>query len=98
MKNAENISAFQGNGVEGFIQLVGKHVEPGTIELIKRSPTSCNLGQAFRAARENVNIPCSAAARLFPRGSRERLALLEYGKANVRFAEDPEDKCNAKRG
>ncbi|MBP1747997.1 MAG: hypothetical protein H6Q52_536 [Deltaproteobacteria bacterium] len=90
----ENIRSFQDKGVEGYIRLVGPHLEAGMIELIKRSPTPDHLGNAFRTAREKVNIPCSVAARLFPRGSRERLVLLEYGKAKVRFAENPEGHCN----
>jgi len=53
------------------------------------------LGDAFNTAREKVNIPCSVAARLFPKGFRERLVLLEYGKTKVViFAKDPEDPCN----
>lgn len=86
----ENVRVPRQNGVEGFILLVGQHLDPGTIELVTRSPTPRNLENAFRAARERVNIPCSVAARLFPKRSKERLALLEYGKANVKFAEDPQ--------
>ncbi len=86
----ENVRSIQQNGVEGFIRLIGQHLDPGTMELVRRSPTPRNLENAFRAAREKVNIPCSVAARLFPRRSKERLALLEYGKAKVRFAEDPQ--------
>lgn len=92
----ESIRPFQGNGVEGFVRLVGQHLDPGMVELVKRSPTPRHLVNAFAAAREKVNIPCSVAARLFPRGSQERLAVLEYGKAKVTFAEGPEERsCNA---
>ncbi len=73
-------------GIEGFIGVVGAHLDPGMITLIEKYPTADNLGHAFRMAREEVNIPCSIAARMFPEGSGERLAILEYGKAKVRFA------------
>ncbi|MBP1749957.1 MAG: hypothetical protein H6Q52_2496 [Deltaproteobacteria bacterium] len=87
-----------GRGTEGFIRLVREHVDPGMIELIRNSPTPHNLANAFRAARENVNIPCSTAARLFPRNAAERMAILEYGKERVRFAGYPEDAVSGTKG
>jgi len=87
----------RGQGVEGFIRLVREHVDPGVIELVRNSPRPHNLADAFRAAREKVNIPCSTAARLFPRNSAERMAILEYGKERVRFAEYPDDTLSGKK-
>jgi hypothetical protein len=85
-----------GRGTEGFTRLVREHVGPDVI--IRNSPTPHNLANAFRAARENVNIPCSTAARLFPRNSAERMAILEYGKERVRFAEYPDDTLSGTKG
>lgn len=73
-------------GIGGFIGVVGAHLDPGMITLLEKYPTADNLRHAFRMAREKVNIPCSIAARMFPEGSKERLAILEYGKTKVRFA------------
>jgi hypothetical protein len=73
-------------GIEGFVRLLEDHLGPGMVTLIQKYPGPDNLGHAFSMAREKANIPCSLAARLFPKGSKERLAILEYGKAKVTFA------------
>ena len=89
-RTREDVRRFGQKGVDGFIRLVGGHLDPATIACVERCPTPENLGNVFRVVRENVNVPCSVVARLFPRGSLERLALLEYGKAKVKFAHNPE--------
>lgn len=89
-RTREDVRRFGQKGVRGFIHLVGGHLDPGAIARIERCPTAENLGNAFMVVREKVNVPCSVVARLFPRGSEERLALLEYGKAKVKFAYNPD--------
>jgi hypothetical protein len=84
-----DVGRLEQKGVDGFIRLVGGHLDPETIALVERCPTPGNLGHAFSIVREKVNVPCSVVARLFPRGSEERLVLLEYGKAKVKFAQNP---------
>jgi len=84
----ENVRLSERAGVEGFIRIVGRYIDPGMAARLKESPTSENLADAFRVARDRVNIPCSTVARLFPKGTPERMALLEYGKVHVRFAVD----------
>lgn len=86
--NRENVRLSERAGVEGFLRIVGRYIDPGMAARLKESPTSENLADAFRAARDRVNIPCSTVARLFPKGTPERTALLEYGKVQVRFAVD----------
>ncbi len=83
----ENFRVPERAGVEGFLRIVGRHLDPDMAERVRKSPVPENLGDAFRAARDRVNIPCSTVARLFPKGTPERLALLEYGKTGVAFAE-----------
>lgn len=82
----ENVRVPERAGVEGFIRIVGRHLEPGMAERVRRSPTPENLGDAFRAARDRANIPCSTVARLFPKDAPERLVLLGYGKTGITFA------------
>lgn len=85
-----DIRSLRKRGVEGFIRLVGQHLSPDSAESVKRSPDPENLARAFEEVREKVNIPCSVVARLFPRNSKERMALLAYGKSRVTFAEAPQ--------
>ncbi len=87
----ENIHPFQQKGIEGFVRLVGTYLGPDMVRQVRKSPTPQNLADAFHAVRERTNIPCSVAARLFPRETKERMILLEYGKAKVRFAENSGD-------
>ena len=94
-RTRDNVRRLEHRGVHGFIHLVGGHLDFDAIARIERCPTPENLRNAFTAVREKVNVPCSVVARLFPRGSGERLALLEYGKPKVKFADNPE---NAGRG
>jgi len=82
----ENVRVPEKAGVEGFLRIVGGYIDPGMAARLKESPTSENLADAFRVARDRVNIPCCTVARLFPKGSPERRALLEYGKFQVHFA------------
>jgi len=84
----ENVRLSERAGVEGFLRIVGRHIDPGMAARLKESPTSENLADAFRVARDRVNITCCTVARLFPKGTPERTALLEYGKVYVRFAVD----------
>lgn len=84
----ENFRVPERAGVEGFLRIVGRYLDPGIAERVRKSPAPENLGDAFRAARDRANIPCSTVARLFPKGSPERLALLAYGKTGVTFARD----------
>jgi len=82
----ENFRVPERAGVEGFLKIVGRYLEPGMAERIRKSPAPENLGDAFRVARDRVNIPCSTVARLFPKDTPERMALLGYGKTGVVFA------------
>jgi hypothetical protein len=99
-RTREDVRRLEQKGVDGFIRLVGRHLDPGTIARVEGCPTPGNLEHAFSIVREKVNVPCSAVARLFPRGSPERLALLEYGKAKVKFAQDPKgiSRCPGEEG
>jgi len=82
----ENVRISGRKGVEGFLGIAGTHLGPDEANRLREAPTAENLAEVFSAVRMKVNIPCSVAARLFPRGTRERLALLEYGKVQVVFA------------
>ncbi len=84
----ENVHAYGAAGVEGFIRVVGRYIAGDVISAIRGSPTPQNLCDAFRTARQHVNIPCCAVGRLFPKGSAERMALLGYGKTKVTFAQE----------
>ena len=84
----ENIRVSGAAGVEGFIRIVGGYLTGDVISTVRRSPTPGNLCDAFRTARQCVNIPCCAVGRLFPKGSAQRLALLGFGKTKVTFARE----------
>lgn len=84
----ENVRLSERAGVEGFLRIVGRYIDPGMAARLKESPTPENLAGAFRAARDRVNIPCCTVARLFPKGTPERRVLLEYGKVHVQFTVD----------
>lgn len=96
----ENVRIAGGKGVEGFLRVAGRHLDPDMAARLSRAPTPERLAEAFGAVREKVNMPCSVVARLFERGTRERMALLEYGKARVTFAEEEMDcgSCRNKSG
>ena len=78
-------TSFRTVGVDGFLGVVGEHLGPDMIRMVRSSPTPENLAEAFTMAREKANIPCSLVGRMFPRDSRERLVLMEYGKTHVSF-------------
>jgi hypothetical protein len=98
--NRENVLVGRRQGVEGFLQVTGRYLEPDTAVHLSREPTPERLADAFSAVRAKVNIPCSVVARLFERGSRERMALLGYGKVSVTFADEKMDAgiCRNKSG
>ena len=72
-------------GVEGFIMVIGKHLPDDIKERLRAEPTVENLTAAFTIAREKANIPNNIVGRLFPRWSKERFALYEYGKGFVEY-------------
>ena len=72
-------------GVEGFIAIIGKYLPADIKERLKAEPTSENISAAFTIAREKANIPNNLAGRLFPRWSKERIAIYEYGKGIVEY-------------
>ncbi len=82
----ENVRVRGGSGVEGFLRVAGRHLEPDTAARLKKAPTPEDLADAFAAVRKKVNIPCSVVGRLFAKGTRERMVLLGYGKVRVAFA------------
>jgi len=84
----ESARAPGGRGIEGFLRVTEKHLDPGMKALLSKAPTPENLIDAFTQVRAKVNIPCSVVARLFGRGTRERMALLGYGKTRVAFADE----------
>ncbi len=82
----ENVLVQTRKGVEGFLAVTGRHLDPDRAVRLRNMPTAENLADAFSAVRMRVNIPCSLVARLFPRGTKERMVLLGYGKERVAFA------------
>lgn len=87
----ENVRTGRGKGVEGFLGVAGRYLEPDMAVSLSREPTPERLADAFSAVRAKVNMPCSVVARLFERGTRERMALLGYGKVRVTFADEELD-------
>ncbi len=84
----ESVRTTGKRGIEGFLRVTERHLDPDMRALLSRAPTPENLIDAFSAVRAKVNIPCSVVARLFERGTRERMALLGYGKTQVVFADE----------
>ena len=72
-------------GVEGFIAVIGKHLPADIRERLKTEPTTEDISAAFTIAREKANIPNNLAGRLFPKWSKERIAIYEYGKGIVEY-------------
>ncbi len=84
----ESVRAPDRRGIEGFLRATEDHLDPGMKALLSKAPTPENLIDAFTQVRAKVNIPCSVVARLFGRGTGERMALLGYGKTRVAFADE----------
>jgi len=72
-------------GVEGFLNVVGKHIPQDLQERLRAEPTTENILAAFSIAREKANIPNNLAGRVFPRWSNERMAVYAYGKEIVEY-------------
>ncbi|HOD76062.1 MAG TPA: hypothetical protein PKJ17_08545 [Syntrophorhabdaceae bacterium] len=89
--NRENVRFSRRKGVEGFLQVAGRYLEPDMAVRLGSAPTPEKLADAFGVVRAKVNMPCSVVARLFERGTRERMALLQYGKVRVTFADEETD-------
>lgn len=79
------ISGAGMKGVEGFLDVVGKHIPPDLQERLRAEPTPENISAAFSIAREKANIPNNLAGRAFPRWSKERMAVYAYGKEIVEY-------------
>ena len=96
----ENVRPSGRKGVEGFLGVTGRYLKPDAAARLRKAPTPENLADAFSAVRMEVNIPCSVVARLFPRGTKERMVLLGYGKVRVAFAgeEMRNEVCRNKNG
>ncbi|MHB8109899.1 MAG: hypothetical protein ACYDHW_07690 [Syntrophorhabdaceae bacterium] len=88
LEGARRTQHTRKRGIEEFIRLTGKYLTPEMIRQVRDEPSPENLALAFSLARAKVNIPCCRVARLFPEKTRERFALLAYGKTQVVFAED----------
>jgi len=96
----ENVRVSRRRGVEGFLGVAGRHLKPGMEARLREAPTPENLAEAFGVVRMKVNIPCSVVARLFPPETKERMALLGYGKVGVIFADEGmrDEACRKKKG